>query len=142
MGSVFGRIDVECPAHTVLKTAPWGEVRSYPELVSIEANDAANDAFGKLAGFIGVTGPPKNDAAMPVAMTAPVFSALPAGGEKTWPTGRVYRGEWRKDMVWGEVEGSIPFEMLWFGEGMCAILMKQQCLGKGWGPIHMKLYGF
>ena len=82
MGSVFGRIDVECPAHTVLKTAPWGEVRSYPELMSIETNDASNQAFGKLAGFIGVTGPPKNDAAMPVAMTAPVVSEMPAGGDK------------------------------------------------------------
>ena len=76
MGSVFGKIGVETPPYTTLFTAPTYEVREFPRLLAIEANDdgSQNRAFGRLAGYIGVMGAAQNEAGQSIAMTAPVVN--------------------------------------------------------------------
>jgi acetyl esterase/lipase len=92
MGIVFGRISAETPAHTVLRSTPKYEVRSYPAQVAAVytepggggaasgGSNFGNNAFRALAGFYGIgSGPQQRDAARrePIAMTAPVFMAYP-----------------------------------------------------------------
>ena len=77
MGSVFGKIDVETPPYTTLLTMDSYEVREFPRLLAIEApcdEHNNNRAFSSLAGYIGVMGSAKNEAAQPIAMTAPVVN--------------------------------------------------------------------
>eukprot|EP00051_Salpingoeca_urceolata_P009653 m.117298 g.117298 ORF g.117298 m.117298 type:complete len:131 (+) comp16396_c0_seq6:420-812(+) len=88
MGMVFGKIDVETPAHKVISTQDGWEHRRYPAAVAAEVSTASfetradfdNQAFRVLANYIGVFGTPKNKAATTgdepsaVAMTAPVVS--------------------------------------------------------------------
>ncbi len=77
MGSVFGKIDVETPPYKTLLTASSYEVREFPRLLAIEApcdEHSNNRAFGSLAGYIGVMGSAQNEAAQPIAMTAPVVN--------------------------------------------------------------------
>ena len=79
MGMVLGKINVEEPAFQVLfnrtATTPY-EIRRYGKRFAIEtsfgASVGASSPFGALAGYIGVTKAPENEANEPIAMTAPV----------------------------------------------------------------------
>ena len=85
MGMVFGRIDVENAGFDVVSlssraapTCPY-EIRSYHQCVLAEAAMAGGEdldriGFRKLARYIGVFGEPQNEAAQPIAMTAPVLT--------------------------------------------------------------------
>ena len=89
MGMVFGRIDVESAGFDVVSlasgraptsaaTSPY-EIRSYHQCVLAEAamtegEDLDRLGFRKLARYIGVFGEPQNEAARPIAMTAPVLT--------------------------------------------------------------------
>ena len=111
MGIVFGRISEERPLYDVvhvfrdsasLPSASYGppELRKYaPRLVSEYAYDAktegSNDAFRALARYIGVFGTPENragDAALPIAMTAPVTMGT-SGPTKVSMTAPVTMGQ-------------------------------------------------
>lgn len=75
MGSVFGKRNVEEPAHDIKFTAEQlpshFEIRRYPARWAISTeNDSGG--FMRLAGYIGVGSKPKNAGAAPIAMTAPV----------------------------------------------------------------------
>lgn len=102
MGIVFGKIDVEMPAHIIVHRAPDYQIWKYPGQVAavVRAADLPRDpdgrmlsdrkftevAFPILAKYIGVFGPAQNRAATataaggtnidnnqePIAMTAPV----------------------------------------------------------------------
>ncbi len=90
MGMVLGKISVEEPAFKVLfnrsTTAPASnvtntvttpyEIRKYGKRYAIESEydstNADRSPFMALAGYIGVTKAPENEANEPIAMTAPV----------------------------------------------------------------------
>ena len=111
MGIVFGRISEERPLYDVvhvfsdsasLPSSSYGppELRKYaPRLVSEYAYDAktegTNEAFRALARYIGVFGTPENragDAALPIAMTAPVTMGT-SGPTKVSMTAPVTMGQ-------------------------------------------------
>mmetsp|Transcript_38890 Transcript_38890/g.56764 ORF Transcript_38890/g.56764 Transcript_38890/m.56764 type:complete len:235 (-) Transcript_38890:399-1103(-) len=81
MGIVFGKNGVAEPAFDILlqrntASVPY-VIRKYGERFAIETdmmgtND--NGAFGRLAGYIGVTSSPQNDGGTPISMTAPVVT--------------------------------------------------------------------
>lgn len=77
MGTVFGKITVEQPKFRVVKRGTDGEIRQYRGGVAAET-DCGPGSFMVLAGYIGVRGSPKNRAAKPVAMTAPVVEKAAA----------------------------------------------------------------
>lgn len=93
MGSVFGKIDVECARFTVNRRLPDGiEIRHYAPCVAVEtacqslvSSDGNNNAFRRLAKYIGVFGTPENEAAQTVAMTAPVMNTKPQTVAMTAP---------------------------------------------------------
>lgn len=94
MGMIFGKIDVEQPAHVVVHQATTYQIWRYPSAVAAVVNEAhlpplpngqrseqdfTRDAFRTLARYIGVFGTPQNktrttdeQATEQVAMTAPV----------------------------------------------------------------------
>lgn len=83
MGSVFGVIDVEAPSFEVLRNMDGYEIRRYGPSTAIETTAAGaeeNNAFGRLARFIGVFGQPENAGDEKIAMTAPVVTK--DGGDK------------------------------------------------------------
>lgn len=89
MGIVFGRTGVVEPTYDVLlsnltgKTLPY-ELRRYGHRFAIETDYAGQEdsrgSFMRLAGYIGVGGPPQNDGGQKIAMTAPVITNESGGG--------------------------------------------------------------
>eukprot|EP00051_Salpingoeca_urceolata_P009654 m.117322 g.117322 ORF g.117322 m.117322 type:complete len:130 (+) comp16396_c0_seq9:420-809(+) len=87
MGMVFGKIDVETPAHKVISTQDGWEHRRYPAAVAAEVSTASfetradfdNQAFRVLANYIGVFGTPKNKAA-----TTGVYSCNCIKTSRSW----------------------------------------------------------
>ena len=82
MGSAIGKITEELPRHEVVaKTAAY-EIRRYAPCVVVETSYTSRRGmmegdqggpFMRLAKFIGVMAKPENEAAEPIAMTAPVL---------------------------------------------------------------------
>lgn len=70
-GIVLGKIDVEMPAHQVLKKTPLYEIRTYPgatmacvysdEFENEKGNQFRDSAFRTLAGYIGVLRTAENE---------------------------------------------------------------------------------
>eukprot|EP00121_Abeoforma_whisleri_P012913 Awhi_evm1s11920 len=61
MGIVFGKVDVESPAHEVIKVGQGYEIRKYPSAVAAEVMTNGDDnGFRILANYIGVFGDPQN----------------------------------------------------------------------------------
>jgi len=99
MGSVIGKISEEVPRHEVLaKTAAY-EIRKYAPCVLAETSYVSSKgmvegnqggSFMKLARFIGVMAKPENEAAAPIAMTAPVLMQ-PSGGKSGDGSGDGYK---------------------------------------------------
>jgi len=89
MGIVFGRTGVAEPTYDVLlsrltgKALPY-ELRGYGHRYAIETDYAGKEdqrgSFMRLAGYIGVGGPPQNDGGEKIAMTAPVVTSGSGGG--------------------------------------------------------------
>eukprot|EP00300_Choanocystis_sp_HF-7_P000670 c10553_g1_i2.p1 GENE.c10553_g1_i2~~c10553_g1_i2.p1 ORF type:complete len:206 (+),score=24.80 c10553_g1_i2:50-667(+) len=88
MGSVFGSIPVAQPAFEVLAQTAHYQVRRYSALIVAETQmkgdtkQANNEAFLRLARYIGVFGVPENQgpsqAPEKIAMTAPVTNSASA----------------------------------------------------------------
>ncbi|KAJ8600074.1 hypothetical protein CTAYLR_001880 [Chrysophaeum taylorii] len=74
MSSLFGYISGETHAFSVIETKPTYEVRSYAAGMMIEAPNEKNDAFNKLAGYIGVMAKAENATQTKIAMTSPVVT--------------------------------------------------------------------
>lgn len=84
MGMVFGKTGVAEPTYEVLlsrlsgPTVPY-ELRQYGQRFAIETDSGGLDdtrgSFMRLAGYIGVGGPPQNDGGQKIAMTAPVVTS-------------------------------------------------------------------
>jgi hypothetical protein len=80
MSAIFRKPHVEEPVFKLLLDRTGASVsyqfREYGKRIAIETNynDDLDDssAFMKLAGYIGVFGPPNNQDNMPMAMTTPV----------------------------------------------------------------------
>lgn len=90
MGSVFGKESVAEPTFDLLLERGQGavvqtpyELRRYGERFAAEASFNSGDdnsPFRLLASYIGVFGNPQNEAAEPIAMTAPVMKKQRSGG--------------------------------------------------------------
>ncbi|CAF2123127.1 unnamed protein product [Brassica napus] len=81
MGMVFGKIAVETPKHTVVKSGDGYEIREYPPAVAAEVTYDPSEfkgdkdgGFMVLAKYIGVFGKPENQKPEKIAMTAPVIT--------------------------------------------------------------------
>ncbi|KAL0844476.1 hypothetical protein Bca101_017722 [Brassica carinata] len=81
MGMVFGKIAVETPKHTVVKSGDGYEIREYPPAVAVEVTYDPSEfkgdkdgGFMVLAKYIGVFGKPENQKPEKIAMTAPVIT--------------------------------------------------------------------
>ncbi|XP_013668494.2 uncharacterized protein LOC106372750 [Brassica napus] len=81
MGMVFGKISVETPKYTVVKSCDGYEIREYPPAVAAEITydpsefkDNRDGGFTVLAKYIGVFGKPENQKPEKIAMTAPVIT--------------------------------------------------------------------
>ncbi|KAL0862506.1 hypothetical protein Bca101_041624 [Brassica carinata] len=81
MGMVFGKISVETPKYTVVKSGDGYEIREYPPSVAAEITydpsefkDNRDGGFTVLAKYIGVFGKPENQKPEKIAMTAPVIT--------------------------------------------------------------------
>ncbi|CAH8302302.1 unnamed protein product [Eruca vesicaria subsp. sativa] len=81
MGMVFGKIAVETPKHTVVKSGDGYEIREYPPAVAAEVTYDPSEfkgdrdgGFMVLAKYIGVFGKPENQKPEQIAMTAPVIT--------------------------------------------------------------------
>jgi hypothetical protein len=77
MGILFGRTGVEEPAFRVVRHNARYEVRVFPAHIQAAVlqrlgPNGNSKAFPILAGYIGVTSAPKNDAVQSISMTAPV----------------------------------------------------------------------
>lgn len=108
MGMVFGKIDVEMPAHKVIRKAEGYEIWRYPASVAAtvrasylnhenppQGEEFTNQAFRILAKYIGVFTKPENvksegEAGERISMTAPVVMGE---GEKIAMTAPVVMGE-------------------------------------------------
>lgn len=76
MGIVFGKVDVEVPAHVVVRAFPTFEIRSYPAQVAAMyvSESGSDEAFRALASYCGILSDPKQQGTPEkIAMTAPVF---------------------------------------------------------------------
>ncbi|CAN6807726.1 unnamed protein product [Brassica oleracea] len=89
MGMVFGKIAVETPKHTVVKSGDGYEIREYPPAVAAEVTYDPSEfkgdkdgGFMVLAKYIGVFGKPENQKPEKIAMTAPVVTKEGGGGDE------------------------------------------------------------
>ncbi|KAJ4704533.1 Heme-binding-like protein [Melia azedarach] len=89
MGMVFGKISVETPKYEVIQSTPHYEIRKYaPSVIAEVTYDPSSfkgnkdGGFSVLASYIGALGNPQNAMPEKIAMTAPVITKSPPGGEK------------------------------------------------------------